>query len=71
MEHPEKKRHSLLKLLCIYMAAIITGVIAGVIIPDSKAHSVIFYVVVILGLIIYMKQEKCDWKKWFSRACSH
>lgn len=67
MEQLEKKRHSLLKLLCIYIAAIITGVIAGVIIPDSKAHSVIFYVVVILGLIVYMKQEKCDWKKWFSK----
>ena len=66
MEHLEKKRHSLLKLLCIYVAAIITGVIARIIL-DSNIYGIIFYVVVLLGLIIYIKQEKCDWRKWFSK----
>lgn len=66
MEHLEKKRHRLLKLLCIYVAAIITGVIAYIIL-DSKIYAIIFYVVVLLGLIKYIKQEKCDWRKWFSK----
>lgn len=66
MKHLEKKRHSLLKLLCIYVAAIITGVIAGIIL-HSKVYAIIFYVVVLLGLIKYIKQEKCDWRKWFSK----
>lgn len=66
MEHLEKKRHRLLKLLCIYVAAIITGVIAYIIL-DSKIYAIIFYVVVLLGIIKYIKQEKCDWRKWFSK----
>lgn len=66
MEHLEKKRHRLLKLLCIYVAAIITGVITHIIL-DSKIYAIIFYVVVLLGLIKYIKQEKCDWRKWFSK----
>lgn len=66
MEHLEKKRHGLLKLLCIYVAAIITGVIVYIIL-DSKIYAIIFYVVVLLGLIKYIKQEKCDWRKWFSK----
>lgn len=66
MEPLEKKHHRLLKLLCIYVAAIITGVIAYIIL-DSKIYAIIFYVVVLLGLIKYIKQEKCDWRKWFSK----
>ena len=66
MEHLEKKRHSLLKLLCIYVAAISTGLIVRIIL-DSKVYCIIFYVVVLLGLIKYIKQEKCDWRKWFSK----
>lgn len=66
MEHLEKKRHRLLKLLFIYVVAIITGVIARIIL-NSKVYGIIFYVVVLLGLIKYIKQEKCDWRKWFSK----
>lgn len=66
MEHLEKKRHRLLKLLCIYVVAIITGLITRIIL-DSKVYGIIFYVVVLLGLIKYIKKEKCDWRKWFSK----
>ncbi len=66
MEHLEKKRHRLLKLLYIYVVAIITGLIARIIL-NSKVYGIIFYVVVLLGLIKYIKQEKCDWRKWFSK----
>lgn len=66
MEHLEKKHYRLLKLLCIYIAAIIIGLIARIIL-DSKVYGIIFYVVVLLGLIKYIKQEKCDWRKWFSK----
>lgn len=67
MEHVEKERHSLLILFCIYIIAIVVGVITVIIIPDSKVYSIIFYAVVILGLIKYIKQEKYDWRKWFSK----
>ncbi len=67
MEHVEKGRHCLLKLWCIYIIAIVAGVITVIIIPDSKVYGIIFYAVVILGLIIYIKQEKCDLRKWFSK----
>ena len=67
MEHMEKERHSLLILFCIYIIAIVVGVITVIIIPDSKVYSIIFYAVVILGLIKYIKQEKYDWRKWFSK----
>ncbi len=67
MEHVEKEHHSLLTLLCIYIIAIVVGVITVIIIPDSKVYGIIFYAVVILGLIKYIKQEKYDWRKWFSK----
>lgn len=67
MENIEKRHHSLLKLLCIYCIAIVAGVITVICIPDSKVHGIIFYAVVIFGLIIYIRQERCDWKKWFSK----
>ena len=67
MEQVEKKSHSLLILLCIYIIAIVVGVITVIIIPNSKVYGIIFYAVVILGLIKYIKQEKYDWRKWFSK----
>lgn len=67
MEHIEKKQHGLLKLLCIYILAIVIGAIVLITIPDSKVYSIIFYAVVMLGLILYIKKEKCDWRKWFSK----
>lgn len=66
MEHIEKKSHSLLKLFCIYVIAIIIGVMTRIIL-DSQVYGIIFYVVVLLGLIKYIRQEKCDWRKWFSK----
>jgi len=67
MEHVKKKSYSLLMLMCIYIIAIVAGVITVIIIPDSKVYGIIFYAVVILGLIKYIKQEKYDWRKWFSK----
>ncbi|MBQ4059829.1 MAG: CPBP family intramembrane metalloprotease [Lachnospiraceae bacterium] len=67
MEHVKKERHSLLILFCIYIVAIVVGVITVIIIPDSKVYSIIFYAVVMLGIIKYIKQEKYDWRKWFSK----
>ncbi|MBO5303176.1 MAG: CPBP family intramembrane metalloprotease [Lachnospiraceae bacterium] len=67
MEDMQKGRYSLLKLLCIYIAAILAGIVVRMLIPDSKIYAGIFYVVVVLGLIKYIKQEKCEWRKWFSK----
>ena len=42
MEQVEKKSHSLLILLCIYIIAIVVGVITVIIIPNSKVYGIIF-----------------------------
>ncbi len=60
-----KSRYRLLKLLSIYSVAIIAGVLLAIIFDGLKIYATIFYLIILLGLYIYIKKENINWKSWF------
>lgn len=62
----KKRRFRLLKLLIIYVLALILGVVLAVF-TKSKIYAAIFYLIIIIGLLIYIVREGCNWKVWFQK----
>ena len=60
-----KKR--LLRLLGIYIVAIILGVVAAVLLPDMKIYGILFYAVILAGSIRHVRKEQYNYKEWFQR----
>ena len=53
----ENKKYRILKLLCIYIAAIVLGLILAILSDDTNFYATAFYLVIIVGLYIYIYKE--------------
>lgn len=63
-----KKKYRLLKLFGIYIAAIIFGLIPAILFKGTKIHAIVFYLVIAVGLYIYVKKENIIWQPWFGKV---
>ena len=54
----ENKKYRILKLLCIYIAAIVLGLILAILSDDTNFYATAFYLVIIVGLYIYIYIKK-------------
>ena len=64
----ENKKYRLLKLLCIYIAAIVLGLILAILSDDTNFYATAFYLVIIVGLYIYIYKENIMWQPWLGKV---
>ena len=63
-----RKRYRMLKLFCIYIMAIVIGLVFAVMFEAVKVHATVFYLAVIIGLFWYIKKENIAWRSWFGKV---
>ena len=63
----KKKKHRLLKLLSIYVVSIIAGLLLVIVLDGPKVHATAFYLMVLLGLVLYIKTENVKWRHFLAR----
>lgn len=64
----ENKKYRILKLLCIYIAAIVLGLILAILSDDTNFYATAFYLVIIVGLYIYIYKENIMWQPWLGKV---
>ena len=60
-------KNRFLKLSGLYILAILLGLVIRIIFPEIKIHGVLFYFIILLGLLVYIKKEKCEYRSWFQK----
>ena len=64
----ENKKYRILKLLCIYIAAIVLGLILAILSDETNLYATAFYLVIIVGLYIYIYKENIMWQPWLGKV---